>query len=96
MAWALAAASLSRTAFAQAQQEVAGLDMGHIVRGTVETVIFAVLGIALLALGYKVFARLVPWNVDDEISKDHNVAAGIVLGALFVSIALVISAVLLS
>jgi putative membrane protein len=53
---------------------------------------FGVLGIALLAVGFKVFELITP-KLDIETKlKEGNVAVGIMVGALLIAIAIVIYA----
>lgn len=53
---------------------------------------FGALGIALLAVGFKVFELITP-KLDIETKlKEGNVAVGIMVGALLVAIAIVIYA----
>lgn len=68
----------------------------HIRDGAIETVIFGLLGIALLLLGYKAFQMIVPWDVNKEIEADHNTAVAIVLAGLFIGVSVIIAAVLVS
>lgn len=52
--------------------------------------VFGILGIALLALGFKVFEWITPkLNVEEELSKG-NTAVGIVVAAAIVGAALII------
>ena len=51
---------------------------------------FGLLGIALLAFGFKVFEWITPkLNVEEELSKG-NVAVGIVVGAVALGLSLII------
>jgi len=52
--------------------------------------VFGLLGIALLALGFKVFEWITPkLNVEEELTKG-NVAVGIAVGSLLLGISLII------
>jgi putative membrane protein len=52
--------------------------------------VFGVLGIALLALGFKVFEWITPkLNVEEELSKG-NVSVGIVVAGVLLGIALIV------
>lgn len=52
--------------------------------------VFGVLGIALLALGFKVFEWITPkLHVEEELGKG-NMAVGIVVGAAILGIALIV------
>jgi putative membrane protein len=62
--------------------------------GACGSLLFGVVGIALFLLGYFAFDKLTPkLEVEEELAKG-NMAVGIVVGALLVSIAIVISSVL--
>jgi putative membrane protein len=52
--------------------------------------VFGLLGIALLALGFKVFEWITPkLNVEEELTKG-NIAVGIMVGAMLLAISLII------
>jgi len=62
--------------------------------GACGSLLFGIVGIALFLLGYFAFDKLTPkLEVEEELAKG-NMAVGIVVGALLVSIAIVISSVL--
>jgi putative membrane protein len=62
--------------------------------GACGSLLFGVVGIVLFLLGYFAFDKLTPkLEVEEELAKG-NMAVGIVVGALLVSIAIVISSVL--
>ena len=62
--------------------------------GACGSLLFGVVGIVLFFLGYFAFDKLTPkLEVEEELAKG-NMAVGIVVGALLVSIAIVISSVL--
>lgn len=62
--------------------------------GACGSLLFGVVGIILFLLGYFAFDKLTPkLEVEEELAKG-NMAVGIVVGALLVSIAIVISSVL--
>lgn len=60
------------------------------------TIFFAGLGVALLAGSYWLFDRLTPFSITQEIQKEKNLAMSILLGAAFLSIALIVAAVIRS
>ena len=55
----------------------------------IETLVFGVLGIVLMFVGYVVFDWFVPYNFSDEI-KEKNPAAGVVIAGIFIAIAIII------
>jgi len=51
---------------------------------------FGLLGIAMLALGFKIFEWITPkLNVEEELTKG-NIAVGIMVGALLLGISLIV------
>jgi len=59
------------------------------------TVIFGLLGIALLVLGFKIFDWLTPRiHVERELAENRNIAVAIVIGAVILGVSIVIAAVL--
>lgn len=56
------------------------------------SVIYSVLGIAILALSFYVFNRLTPGTLRKEIMEDQNTALAILGAAFMLAVALIISA----
>ena len=62
----------------------------------VNTIFFAMLGVALLAGSYWLFDRLTPFSITQEIQNEKNLAMSVLLGAAFLAIALIVAAVIRS
>lgn len=62
----------------------------------VSTIIYTGLGASLLCVMWWVIEWITPFSISKEIEQDQNVALAIVIGALFVAMAVIIGAVLLS
>ncbi len=62
--------------------------------GLVLSVVYGLVGILLLMIGYKIFEWITPFSVNDALSKDQNRAVGIVVGAIFIGIAIIVAAAL--
>lgn len=60
------------------------------------TIVYSVLGFVVLFVAYVVFDKLTPFSFHKEIEEDHNVALGIIIGALFISLAIIIAAAIRS
>jgi uncharacterized membrane protein YjfL (UPF0719 family) len=58
----------------------------------VSTVIYSFLGVGIFGLAYAIIEKFCPFSVKKEISQDHNVALGIIIGAVMIGLALIISA----
>ena len=57
----------------------------------VEALAFGLLGIALLALGFKVFERITPKLDVEEQLKAGNMAVGVMVAAVLLSIGIVVA-----
>lgn len=62
----------------------------------VSTVVFTALGMGLMWVVWKVIDIITPFSIIKEIEEDQNVALAVLMGFLFLSIAIIIAAVLLS
>ncbi len=55
-------------------------------------VIFAVVGIVVAIVGYKVFDKCTPGDMNREIIENKNVAAAIVAGAVILGVSIIVAA----
>lgn len=53
--------------------------------------IYSVTGILLFSLAFFVIVKVAPFSIRKEIEDDQNVALGIIIGAVFIGIALIIA-----
>ena len=95
-ATALAVLIPAAAALAQEHAHPQGFNYWKLLTDVADTVLFGLLGIGLLVLGYKIFDWSVPWNLNKEIEGDQNIAAAIVLAALFLGVSIIIAAVIVS
>lgn len=58
----------------------------------ITTVIFVVLGLIVFAIAYFIVVKASPFSVRKEIEEDQNIALAIIIGAMIIGIALIISA----
>lgn len=58
-------------------------------------VIFAIVGIGIAVLGYKVFDKCTPGDLNKEIVEKHNVAAGIVAAAVILGVSIIVAAAMI-
>jgi putative membrane protein len=58
----------------------------------VSTLIFVLLGIIIFTLAFLLIVKATPFSVRKEIEEDQNVALAIVIGAVIIGIALIVSA----
>ena len=45
--------------------------------------------LVIMRIGYKMFDKLTPFDTADELSKDDNIAVGIVVGSIFIALGMV-------
>jgi len=57
------------------------------------TVVFGLIGIGLAVLGFKIFDRLTPGNLEEEIVKKNNMAAAIMAAAFILGVCIIIARV---
>ena len=61
-------------------------------RPILASIIFSLIGIAILLITYFIIEKLTPENTWSQISKNNNVALAIVFGAFISGISMIISA----
>ena len=81
---------LTHVSFAQAA-DAADVGFGT---GVMFTVVYGLIAIILLMIGYKIFEWITPFSISDALSKDQNLGVGISVGAIFIAIAIILAAVL--
>ena len=58
----------------------------------VSTVVYAAIGVVLMGLCFKIITMVVPFCVRKEIEEDQNVALAVLVGSMFLGIAIIIAA----
>lgn len=58
----------------------------------VSTVVYCLIGVVVFVLAYLLIEKISPFSVKKEISQDHNTALGVMIGAVIIGLALIISA----
>lgn len=66
--------------------------MNEIVKLIVETLAFTLIGLILFALAFWIIVKVSPFSIRKELEEDQNVALGIVIAAVIIGIALIVSA----
>lgn len=67
-------------------------DMTSLLQQLLAAVIFSAVGIAVLAISFKLMEKLTPFSIVKEIEEDQNVALAIVVGAVVLGISVIIAA----
>ncbi|HZH33362.1 MAG TPA: DUF350 domain-containing protein [Pyrinomonadaceae bacterium] len=58
----------------------------------VSTLVFVIIGLIIFALAFFFITMVTPFSVRKEIEEDQNMALAIVIGAIFISISIIIAA----
>ena len=58
----------------------------------ISTVIYALLGMALFGLGFAICSKMAPFSFRKEIEEDQNTALAVLLGSMFLGLAIIIAA----
>ncbi|MGI4738690.1 MAG: DUF350 domain-containing protein [Janthinobacterium lividum] len=61
-------------------------------KALVASVVYSLLGIAILLLSFYLFNKLTPGTLRKEILEEHNTALAIIAAAFMLAVALIISA----
>lgn len=56
------------------------------------TVIFVAIGLIVFALAFVIVVLVAPFSVKKEIEEDHNTSLAIIIGAIIIGVAMIISA----
>ena len=56
------------------------------------TVIFVVLGLIVFAIAFAIVVLVAPFSVKKEIEEDQNTSLAIIIGAVIIGVAMIISA----
>ncbi|MEM7254531.1 MAG: DUF350 domain-containing protein [Pseudomonadota bacterium] len=58
----------------------------------VSTILYSIIGLVVFCLAYAVMEKLTPFSIRKEIEEDQNLALGVIVGASFIALAIIISA----
>ena len=58
----------------------------------VEGVVFSIVGLIILMVGYKVFDMATPYDLNRQIAEENNTAAGIAVAGVLISLGLIVAA----
>ncbi len=56
------------------------------------SVIYACIGLAIFALALFIIVKIAPFSVRKEIEDDQNIALAILIGSIFIALAIIIQA----
>ncbi|MET0342921.1 MAG: DUF350 domain-containing protein [Polyangiales bacterium] len=68
------------------------LKLEWLLNALVSSLVFTTVGIVFFVLAFLVVQKMVPFSIRKEIEEDHNTAMAIVLAAIIIGIAMIVSA----
>ena len=63
--------------------------------GLFTSVVYGIVGMILLLIGYYIYELITPWSVKDELISHRNPAVGLVVAAFILGMAIVIAAAII-
>ena len=72
------------------------MDWSVILYGVVDTVIYSLVGVILMGIGFLLITFFTPFSIKKEIEDDQNIALGIIIGAVILGIAIIVGSVISS
>ena len=58
----------------------------------VEGVVFSIVGLIILMVGYKVFDMATPYDLNRQIAEENNTAAGVAVAGVLISLGIIVAA----
>ena len=80
----------------QAQEAAADWHARSLGEAVWQTALFALLGVVLAIVGYKLFDLATPGKLHQEILQNKNVAAAIIGGAVIIGVCVLVAAAMIS
>ncbi len=72
------------------------MDWSTIIYGVADTVIYSLIGVVLMGLGFLIISFFTPFSIKKEIEDDQNIALGIIIGAVILGISIIVASVISS
>jgi len=63
--------------------------------GLVGSVVYSILGIVVLMVGFKIFDWITPFSLNTEIEEKNNTAAGVIVAGIMIALGLIVAAAIL-
>ena len=70
------------------------MNWGTILSGIIDTAIYSIVGIIMMALGFFLICLITPFSIKKEIEDDQNTSLGIIIGAVILGISIIIASVI--
>jgi len=62
--------------------------------GIIDTVVYSLVGIILMGLGFLIITFFTPFSIKKEIEDDQNISLGIIIGAVIIGISIIVASVI--
>jgi hypothetical protein len=72
-----------------------GGGLGDLLQGIVASLVYSILGIVILILGFKILNWVTPFDLNKEIAEDDNVAVGVLVAGMMIGLGIIIAAAIL-
>lgn len=72
------------------------MNWNALIYGILDTVIYSVVGIIMMALGFLLINLFTPFSVKKEIEDDQNTSLGIIIGAVIIGLSIIVASVISS
>ncbi len=72
------------------------MDWSVILYGIFDTVVYSLIGIVLMGLGFLLISFFTPFSIKKEIEDDQNISLGIIIGAVILGISIIVASVISS
>ncbi|HNR89582.1 MAG TPA: DUF350 domain-containing protein [Spirochaetota bacterium] len=70
------------------------MDWGSVGIGIIETVIYSLVGIAVMGIGFLLFKLICPFSIKKEIEDDQNTSLGIIIGSIIIGLSIIVASVI--
>lgn len=71
------------------------LNLPLLVQHLIAALVFSLLGVAVFVVAIVVLGRMLPFSLRKELEEDQNVAMGVIIGSVFLGIAIIIAAAMI-
>jgi len=68
------------------------IEWDAVLKALVSSIVFSTIGLVFFAIAFAILQKVLPFSIRKEIEEDQNTALGIVLGSIFIAIAMIVSA----
>ena len=58
----------------------------------IEGIVFSIVGLIILMVGYKVFDMATPYDLNRQIAEENNTAAGVAVAGVLISLGIIVAA----